>query len=151
MMDAIIRWLSEKGGEHVVEAIRKLSGELSDAKQEAATARLDRDEALERAASAASKLRTTEDDLAALNGEYEAAKEQIGKALTYRVQLEGKISQLERENDTLAGECEDAEAKVMTVSATNKELRSLLDKAEADIADGKKRIADIAHFVNARK
>lgn len=150
-MDAIIRWLSEKGGEHVIEAIRKLSGELSDAKQEAATARLDRDEAFARAASAASKLRTTEDDLVALNGEYGAAKEQIAKALTYRTQLEAKISKLERENDTLAGECEDAEVKATTANSANKELQSLLDKAEADIADGKKRIADIAHFVNARK
>jgi len=150
-MEAIIRWLSEKGGEHVIEFINEQAAALQTAKQEADTARSDRDAAFNRAATALSKLRTTEDDLAALKGECEASKEQISKAVTYRVQLEGKIGALERENDQLAVCCDEIEVKANGLEKVNASLQSLLDKAEADIADGKKRIRDIADFVNARK
>lgn len=150
-MDAIIRWLTEKGGAHVIEFINEQAKELKIAKQEAATARSDRDAAFDRATAATGKLRAAESDLTVLKADYDETQAKIKGAMDYRVKLEAKISELESASGKLLSQCDSLEAELESKRQDNANLQSLLDEAERKIVDGKQKIAQIADFVTARK
>jgi chromosome segregation ATPase len=151
MMDAIIRWLSEKGGEHVIEFIKEQAKSLADARGEASIARQDRDEALKAAAKAKGELRSALDSAAALKPQLDAAQEQMAGAMSYRVKLEARINDLEKANDQLQAERDDMEGTLRQSEQANASLLESLDAEKARVSDHKARLVAIADFVKTKQ
>jgi chromosome segregation ATPase len=150
-MDAILRWLSEKGGEHVIEFIKEQAKSLSEARNEAYIARQDRDEALKAAAKAKGELRSALDAAAALKPQLDAAQEQMAGAMSYRVKLEARINDLEKANDQLSAERDDLEAALRQSEQANASLLESLDAEKARVSDYKARLVAIADFVKTKQ
>lgn len=150
-MDAILRWLSEKGGEHVIEAIKEQSKALAEARAEATIARQDRDDALSAAAKAKGELRSALDAAAALKPQLDAAQEQMAGAMSYRVKLEARINDLEKANDQLQAERDDLEGALRQSEQANAGLLESLDAEKARVSDLKARLVAIADFVKTKQ
>lgn len=150
-MDAILRWLEDHKGSHVIDAIRKLQKELHQANHDADIARRDRDAALEAAHDARASLREMQQELSRVTGELEAEMSKVGTAMAYRVKLEKRLNDLEHANGKLQDALDEAESSLKQSTSTNAQLHELLDaeKARCEMYQG--RISAIADFAIARK